>query len=294
MAKLVRAISELGGVVISALDSTDIVARMEEIHKPSAVVSAALGRMLTASQLMGATLKSKQDSITIRIKADGPIGLITVACDGVGNCKGFAENNIVEIPLRCDGKLDVGGAVGKNGTLYIVKDMGMGEPYVGSIPLVTGEIAEDITAYYAYSEQIPTVCGLGVLVNPDLTIKRAGGYLLQLLPGATEEEITMLENNIQKVPSITKFFEDNKTVYDVIDTLMVGFNPNILDEDTVQYHCDCTKDRVEKALISIGVKDLTSLRDEEEQLEMGCQYCDAKYIFTRNDIDKLIKSAQNR
>ncbi|MEG0020448.1 MAG: Hsp33 family molecular chaperone HslO, partial [Oscillospiraceae bacterium] len=170
----------------------------------------------------------------------------------------------------------------KNGMLYIVKDMGMGEPYVGSIPLVSGEIAEDITAYYAYSEQIPTVCGLGVLVNPDLTIKRAGGYLLQLLPGATEEEITMIENNIRNVPSITQFFEDNKTVYDVINTLMDGFNPNVLDEDTVQYRCDCTKDRVERALISIGVKDLEMLRDEEEQIEMGCQYCDAKYVFNRN------------
>ena len=259
MAKLVRAISDMGGVVIAAIDSTDIVSEMERIHKTSAVVSAALGRLLTASQLMGAMLKSRDDSVTLRIKSDGPIGNITVGCDGVGNCKGYVQNPVVEIPLRADGKLDVGTAVGKNGNLYVIKDIGLKDPYVGNIPLVSGEIAEDITAYYAYSEQIPTVCGLGVLVNPDLTIKRAGGYLIQLLPGATDEEITMLENNLKNVPSITKFFEQGKDVYDVINTLLDGFNPNVLDEDTVQYHCDCNRERVEKALISIGIKDLQEI-----------------------------------
>ncbi|MBE6865945.1 MAG: Hsp33 family molecular chaperone HslO [Oscillospiraceae bacterium] len=294
MAKIIRAISDMGGVVITVIDSTDIVKRMEEIHQTSAVVSAALGRFLTASQLMAANLKSVDDSITLRIKADGPIGLLTVGCDGRGNCKGYVENNIVELPLRADGKLDVGGAVGRDGFLYVVKDIGLKEPYVGSIPLESGEIAEDITAYYAYSEQIPTVCALGVLVNPDLTIKRAGGYLLQLLPGATDEEITMLENNIKNVKSITSFFESNKTVYDVVDTVLEGFNPNILDESEVHYHCDCNRDRVEKALISIGIKDLEMLRDEEEQIEMGCQYCDAKYYFTKKDLDRMIKTLKNK
>ena len=266
---------------------------MEEIHQTSAVVSAALGRLLTASQLMASTLKHVDDSITLRIKADGPIGLMTVGCDGRGHCKGYVENNIVEIPLKASGKLDVGSAVGRDGYLYVVKDIGLKEPYIGSIPLESGEIAEDITAYYAYSEQIPTVCALGVLVNPDLSVKRSGGYLLQLLPGATEEEITMLENNIRNVPSITAFFEQNKTVYDVVETVLNGFNPNILDEGEVSYHCDCNRDRVEKALISIGIKDLEMLRDEEEKIEMGCQYCDAKYYFTKNDLDKMIKSLKN-
>ncbi len=290
MARIIRAISDMGGVVLSVIDSTDIVKRMEEIHQPSAVVSAALGRLLTASQLMAANLKSVDDSITLRIKADGPIGLMTVGCDGRGNCKGFVENTIVEIPLKAPGKLDVGSAVGKDGYLYVVKDIGLKEPYIGSVPLESGEIAEDITAYYAYSEQIPTVCALGVLVNPDLSVKTAGGYLLQLLPGATEEEITMLENNIRNVPSITAFFEQGKSIYDVVDTVLEGFNPNILDESEVHYHCDCNRDRVEKALISIGIKDLEMLRDEEEQIEMGCQYCDAKYYFTKNDLDKMIKN----
>lgn len=290
MSKMVRAISDMGGVVISAIDSTDIVKRMEEIHKTSAVVSAALGRMLTASQFMASTLKSASDTITLRIKADGPIGLITVACDGRGHCKGYVENNVVEIPLRRDGKLDVGSAVGRNGQLYVVKDIGMKEPYVGSIPLESGEIAEDITAYYAYSEQIPTVCALGVLVNPDLSIKCAGGYLLQLLPGATEEEISLVENNIKNIPSITNFFESGHDVYDIINTVMDGFNPSILDETDVKYQCDCSRERVKKALISIGIKDLEMLRDEEDQIEMGCQYCDAKYYFTKKDLDNIIKS----
>ena len=290
MSKMVRAISDMGGVVISAIDSTDIVKRMEEIHKTSAVVSAALGRMLTASQLMASTLKSASDTITLRIKADGPIGLITVACDGRGHCKGYVENNVVEIPLRRDGKLDVGSAVGRNGQLYVVKDIGMKEPYVGSIPLESGEIAEDITAYYANSEQIPTVCALGVLVNPDLSIKCAGGYLLQLLPGATEEEISLVENNIKNIPSITNFFESGHDVYDIINTVMDGFNPSILDETDVKYQCDCSRERVKKALISIGIKDLEMLRDEEDQIEMGCQYCDAKYYFTKKDLDNIIKS----
>lgn len=290
MSKMVRAISDMGGVVISAIDSTDIVKRMEEIHKTSAVVSAALGRMLTASQLMASTLKSASDTITLRIKADGPIGLITVACDGRGHCKGYVENNVVEIPLRRDGKLDVGSAVGRNGQLYVVKDIGMKEPYVGSIPLESGEIAEDITAYYAYSEQIPTVCALGVLVNPDLSIKCAGGYLLQLLPGVTEEEISLVENNIKNIPSITNFFESGHDVYDIINTVMDGFNPSILDETDVKYQCDCSRERVKKALISIGIKDLEMLRDEEDQIEMGCQYCDAKYYFTKKDLDNIIKS----
>ena len=294
MARMLRAISEMGGVVISVIDSTDIVRRMEQIHKTSRVVSAALGRLLTRSELMASTLKSSKDTVTLRIKSNGPIGNMTVACNGNGDCKGYVENNIVEIPLRSDGKLDVGTAVGKEGQLYVIKDLGMKEPYVGSIPLETGEIAEDITAYYAYSEQIPTVCALGVLVNPDLSIKRAGGYLLQLLPGATEEEITLIENNIKNIPSITSFFENDKTEQDVIDTVLEGFNPNLLDEYEVGYKCDCTRDKVYRALLSIGVDELTTLRDEEDEIELNCQYCDRKYYFTKADLTEMIFSLKNK
>ena len=204
MSRLIRAISENGGVIFSAIDSTEIVAEMERIHKTSAVTSAALGRLLTAGALMGAMLKSPENSITLRVKGDGPAGLLLAVADGAGHVKGMVENPVVEIPLRADGKLDVGSAVGKDGTLSVVRDLGMKEPYIGQIPLVSSEIAEDITSYYAVSEQIPTVCALGVLVAPDLTIRRAGGFLLQLLPGATEEEISRLEANVASMKSVTQ------------------------------------------------------------------------------------------
>ena len=288
MAQMIRAISNMGGAVITVIDSTDIVRRMEQIHQTSAVVSAALGRLLTASELMAATLKSPKDTVTLRIKADGPAGLLTAACTGEGYCKGYVENSVVEIPLRSDGKLDVGGAVGSSGQLYVVKDIGLKEPYVGSIPLASGEIAEDITAYYAYSEQIPTVCALGVRVNPDLSVRRAGGSLLQLLPGATDEEISFIENNIKNIRSITAFFEADNDIYAVVDTILDGFEPEIIDEYDVSYRCDCTRERVEKALISIGIEELEKLRDEEDEIELTCQYCDRKYYFNKRDLSDMI------
>ena len=204
MSRLIRAISENGGVLFCAVDSTDIVREAERIHKTSAVTSAALGRLLTAASMMGVMLKSEKDSLTLRIKGGGPSGTVLAVSDGAGNVRGYVEQPVVELPPRADGKLDVGGAVGRDGTLSVVKDLGMKEPYVGQVPLVSGEIAEDITAYYAVSEQTPTVCALGVLVDRDLSILTAGGYLLQLLPGASDAEITHLEQNVAALPSVTE------------------------------------------------------------------------------------------
>ena len=251
MSKLVRAISENGGAVISILDSTEIVAQMEQYHHPSAVVSAALGRLLTGAALMSATLKSEDDSLTLRVKGDGPAGLLLAVADGRGNVKGYVENNIVEIASRPDGKLDVGGAVGHEGILTVIKDIGLKEPYVGQVPLVSGEIAEDLTSYYATSEQTPSVCALGVLVNPDLTIQKAGGYLLQLLPGATDQEIDRLEQNISGMKSMTTLLSEGVSVYQIIEQVLDGFSPNVLDESDVQYHCDCSRERVERAYICL-------------------------------------------
>ncbi|MEG0803528.1 MAG: Hsp33 family molecular chaperone HslO, partial [Pygmaiobacter sp.] len=183
MSKLVRAISENGGVVVAILDSTEIVSEMQRLHTPSAPVSAALGRLLTGAALMGAMLKSVDDALTLRIQGGGPVGLLIAVADGKGNLKGYVQNPLAEAPDHPDGKLNVGGVVGTNGMLSVIKDLGLKEPYVGQVPLVSGEIAEDLTAYYATSEQIPTVCALGVLVDKDLSIRRAGGYLQQLLPG---------------------------------------------------------------------------------------------------------------
>lgn len=285
MAKLVRAISENGGMVLSILDSTDIVSEMERIHHPSAVVSAALGRLLTGSLLMAATLKNEKDSITVRVKGGGPAGILLVVADGKGNVKGYAENPLVELPARADGKLDVGGAVGNDGLLTVIRDSGVKEPYIGQIPLISGEIAEDLTSYYATSEQIPTVCALGVLVERDLTIKRAGGYLLQLLPGATEKEITLLEQNVSKLSSMTEMLENGHTVYEIIDMVLEGFDPNVLDETEVQYHCDCSRDRVERAYMSLGQEELQKIAAEQETVELKCQFCNRAYQF--NTIDYI-------
>ncbi len=285
MAKLVRAISENGGMVLSILDSTDIVSEMERIHHPSAVVSAALGRLLTGSLLMAATLKNEKDSITVRVKGGGPAGILLVVADGKGNVKGYAENPLVELPARADGKLDVGGAVGNDGLLTVIRDSGVKEPYIGQIPLISGEIAEDLTSYYATSEQIPTVCALGVLVERDLTIKRAGGYLLQLLPSATEKEITQLEQNVSKLSSMTEMLENGHTVYEIIDMVLEGFDPNVLDETEVQYHCDCSRDRVERAYMSLGQEELQKIAAEQETVELKCQFCNRAYQF--NTIDYI-------
>ena len=203
MGKLIRCITSDGAVMATALDSTDIVARAEEIHKTSAVVTAALGRLLTAASMMGNMLKGAEDSITLKMAGDGPIGSILAVSDSTGNVRGYAQNNVVELPLNEKGKLDVSGALGKTGTLYVVKDLGLKEPYSGSVPFASGEVAEDITAYYAVSEQIPTVCALGVLVNPDLTVRAAGGYIIQLLPAADDHTIDLLEASVAKMRPVS-------------------------------------------------------------------------------------------
>lgn len=287
MGNMIRGISENGGVIFCGVDSTNLVRTMEQIHKTSAVTSAALGRLLTAASIMGIMLKNSKDSITLRVNGGGPAGTVLAVADGMGCVKGYVENPVVEIPLRPDGKLNVGGAVGRDGTLSIVRDLGLKEPYVGQIPLVSGEIAEDITSYYATSEQIPTVCALGVLVDPDLTISCAGGYLLQLLPGATEEEITMLEKNIANVPSVTTLLQQGKTMQDIMGMVMQGFDPQVLDEYDVEYRCDCTEQRVERALISMGRAELEKLAAEEPVVEVNCQFCDKEYHV---DVNKLLKS----
>lgn len=277
MARLLRAISENGGIVFYAIDSTEIVREAERIHKTSAVTSAALGRLLTAASLMSVTLKQPSDSITLRMKGDGPAGLVLAVANGAGQVKGYVQNPVVELPLRSDGKLDVGGAVGHNGTLSVVKDLGLKEPYVGQIPLVSGEVAEDITSYYAISEQIPTVCALGVLVDRDLSILHAGGYLLQLLPGATEEEITQLEQNVQRMDSVTHMLQQGMQLEEIMERALFGFAPQVLDERQSVYHCDCSQERVERALLSLGKTELEKMAAEDAVAEVACQFCDKTY-----------------
>ncbi len=289
MGKLVRTISHEGGVICLAVDSTDAIAKMEQFHKTSAVITAAEGRLLTAASIMGTLLKSKDDSITLRMEGNGPVGHLIAVSDGSGNVKGYMTNPVVELPLNEKGKLDVAGAVGNDGFLYVIRDMGMKEPYIGQVPIVSGEIAEDITSYYAVSEQIPTVCGLGVLVAEDLSVKAAGGFLVQLLPGATNEEIDMLEANIAKLKPVSQMIEEGMSPQEIAFQVLEGFEPELLDEYNMDYVCDCCRDRVERALMSIGKKELLEMAKEEKQIEVGCQFCDKKYIFTSHQLKELAK-----
>lgn len=287
MGRVLRAISENGGVVMTAIDSTDIVARAEQIHESSAVVTAALGRLLTAASIMGCGLKGKEQSVTLRLSGGGPAGNVIAVSDAWGNVRGTVSRPVVELPLNPYGKLDVGGAVGRDGTLTVIRDTGMKDPYVGSVPLVSGEVAEDVTAYYAASEQIPTVCALGVLVNPDLTVRAAGGFLVQLLPGALEEEIEQLEGNLKELPSVTQMLEGGMSLEQIIERVLDGFAPNILDEFPVEYRCNCSRQRVEKALLSLGNEELQEMIDEGEPVEVCCHFCEKKYNFTQEELKNL-------
>lgn len=283
---LLRGISENGGIVFYGVDSTEIVREMERVHKTSAVTTAALGRLLTAASMMGMMLKSRRDSITLQIKGGGPAGRLLAVSDGSGNVKGYVQNPVVEIPPRQDGHLDVGTAVGRDGTLDVIRDLGMREPYIGQVPLVSGEIAEDITSYFAISEQVPTVCALGVLVNEDLSVRCAGGFIVQLLPGATEEEITALENNIKAMPPVTTMLSEGKSIQDMLDMALQGFAPEILDREHVAYVCDCSEDRVKHMLYSLGRAEVEKLRDEDPTAEVHCQFCDKCYHI---DLGKLLE-----
>lgn len=294
MSRLIRAISENGGVIFSAIDSTEIVAEMERVHKTSAVTSAALGRLLTAGALMGAMLKSPDNSVTLRVSGGGPAGLVLAVADGAGHVKGWVENPVVELPLRADGKLDVGGAVGRDGTLSVIRDLGMKEPYIGQIPLVSGEIAEDVTSYYAVSEQTPTVCALGVLVAPDLTIRHAGGFLLQLLPGALDEEIDRLEKNVGAMQSVTQMLERGLSLEDMMNLALDGFAPQVLDEQEVRYFCDCSRERMERALLSLGKEELEALAEQDDVAEVCCQFCDKKHRIPLKGLLRQLEESKRK
>ena len=288
MGELIRCITDDGQVAISVINSTDIVAKAEAIHKTSAVVTAALGRLLTAGALMGAQLKSEGNTITLRINADGEIGNMSVVADYNGNVRGVIDNPIVELPLNSVGKLDVGGAVG-DGFLYVTKDLGLKEPYNGAVKLVSGEIAEDIASYYAKSEQIPTVCALGVLVNPDLTVKFAGGYLIQLLPFASDEAIDKVEKSISSLPSVTQMMSDGLTPFEIAKKVLSEFNIEKLDGSIAEYKCNCSRERTVKILKSIGKDELNNLAKEKESTKVECHFCKKVYTF---EADELIRIAE--
>ena len=291
MDKLVRCISVDGTLVMMAAETTDMVEKAQQYHQTSAVTSAALGRLLTASSLMGSMLKGDNDSVTLRLNGGGPAGTVMAVSDCWGNARGYVTNPVVEIPLNSKGKLDVGGAVGTDGFLTVIKDLNLKEPYIGQTPIITGEIAEDITSYYAISEQLPSVCALGVLVNPDLSIKKAGGFIIQLLPTALDDTIDAIERCISDIPSVTQMLSDGMTPEEICHRVLSEFELEVLDESHPVYKCNCSKERVEGALISTGLETLKEL-ELEEKTEVNCQFCDKKYVFSGSDITELIKKAE--
>lgn len=290
MGKLVRSISHDGTVIMMASDTTDLVAEGARIHGTSKVCSAALGRLLTGASFMGQMLKEEKGSITLRINGGGPCGSVIAVSDSLGNVKGYVMNPEVELPLNEKGKLDVGGAVGRDGYLTVMKDFGTGDPYTGQVPIVSGEIAEDITSYYATSEQIPTVCALGVLVNPDKSIAAAGGFLIQLLPAADEETIAGVEKCLEALRPVTTMLTEGLTPKEICTTVLSSFDMEILDEFDIGFRCDCSREKVERALISAGVKELEDMA-KDELTSVSCQFCRSKYDFTSADISRILHKA---
>lgn len=261
------------------------------LHDLSPVASAALGRLLTGGAMMGSMLKGDTDLLTLQIVGDGPIGQITVTTDSSGNVKGYVNNPSVMLPPNKMGKLDVSGAVG-NGFLRVIKDMGLKEPYSGQIELQSGEIAEDLTNYFASSEQIPSSVGLGVLMNKeDMTVKQAGGFIIQLMPFASDEIISKLEDNLSNITSVTKMLEDGHTPESMLEILLKGLDLKITDTLPVRFHCNCEKARVEKAIVSIGKKDINEMIEEGKPIEVNCHFCNKNYTFSVEELRELLKKA---
>ena len=289
MGKLVRCISEDGTLIMMAVDSTDIVRKAHEIHHTSKVTSAALGRLLTGACMMGSMLKGQDDSVTLRLNGNGPAGSVIAVSDSSGNVRGYIGDSTVELPLNKKGKLDVAGAVGTDGSLTVIKDLGLKEPYIGQIPIVSGEIAEDITAYYATSEQTPSVCALGVLVDPESkNIIVSGGFLIQLLPTAMDDTIDKVEKCIKDIDPVTKMLACGKTPEEICKSVLSEFNLDVLDEFNVEYKCNCSRQRVMRALLSAGREALEEMK-QDENTQVCCNFCDKKYNFSSNDIEKLLE-----
>ena len=281
-----------GKVSIKCISSREIVEKARKLHDLSPTASAALGRLLTITSIMGYELKTEEASITNQIKGNGPIGILTAVADSNGNVKGYVGDSKLDLPLReTDGKLDVGGAVGKQGMLYIIKDLGLGKPYVGMTPIVSGEIAEDFTNYFATSEQTPTVIALGVLVDKN-GIKSAGGYKLSLMPDAGEEEISKIEEQIKNIEPVSRMLDENKTLEEIAKIVTGDENLKVLERTEPKFECNCSREKCEKGLIAIGKKELEELIEDQGEAELTCQFCDNKYHFNKKELEDLLEKAK--
>ena len=287
MDEIVRAVTADGFVKLSVITARDMVRRAQTVHGCTPTTSAALGRALCAASLLGDLLKEDDGTLTIRINGGGPIGSVIAVSDSGGNARGMVGDPSVDLPLRDDGKLDVGGAVGRDGTLTVSRDIGLKEPYVGSTALVSGEIAEDLAAYLVESEQIAAACGLGVLVDTDRSIRAAGGFIVQLMPGAPEDLITKLEDNIFLMDQLTTILDEDGSD-EVVRQVLKDMEPEIVERHGVEYRCYCTRDRVAEALRGVGAQALTEMIEAGEPITCSCQFCDAKYEFSPEELGALL------
>ncbi len=280
---LTRAMTRDGSARIVCAVTTSIVAKMRELHGTSKTMTAALGRCLTVTSLMGSLLKDKTDTLTLQIKGDGPAGAVVCVSDYKGNVRGYAQDPTAELPPNAKGKLDVGGAIG-HGTLAIIRDLGVGEPYVGLSPLVTGEIGDDVTQYFVNSEQTPTVCALGVRVNPDLTVKAAGGFLLQLMPGADAGLIPQIEKNVADMGSVSQLVANGRTTEDLIAMAFENIPYDVFDEMDIGYVCNCSREKYYRALLSMSAEDKAEIVADGKPIETECRFCHKKYVFRPEEI----------
>ncbi len=286
---LLRAITKDAGILMSAAVTSGLAEQARIIHRTLPLATAALGRTLTAAAIMGDQLKSG-GAVTIQVRGNGPLGAVTAIGESDGFVRGYLQNPACDLPLRADGKLDVGGGIGQ-GYLMVIKDIGVKEPVTGTVALVNGEIAEDLTRYFAESEQLPSACALGVLVNTDQSVKQAGGYLVQLMPGVTDSQISRLEENIARAGAMTGLLDRGLTLPEIVRTVLDGFDIELFEERTIGYRCGCSRQKVTRALISLGRNELQKIIDEEERTELTCQFCDKVYHFDREELKVLLASA---
>lgn len=285
---VIRATAGQGQIRAFIATTTNLVEEARKLHETTKVATAAFGRTLTATSMMGLMMKNDNDKLTVIIKGGGPIGTILATSNSKGIVKGYVENPYVEVPDYENGKLNVSAAVGNDGVVKVTKDLGLREPYNGAYPLVSGEIAEDFTHYFALSEQTPSVVALGVLTKEN-EVEHAGGFIVQLMPDATEENICKLEENVGKLTSITNMMQEGKTPEDILNIVLDGLEPNILGKHEVGFECECSKERVQKVLIAIGKKELSSIIEEDKKAEIGCQFCNSTYNYSEEDLLDILK-----